>query len=147
MECLRSVEQYIPETNTWKTMPAMREARGRFQIAILGDKIYAIGGSNGTTELDTAEMLDVMVGRWTKLPKLPLARSNLGVTDLGGLIYCVGGWNGQVGIKQCDIFNPQTSDWSTIASLNTGSPRLISLRGPFNWIAFFRPIPSRCCCV
>lgn len=120
IECLRSVEQYIPETNTWKLAPSMREARGRFQIAVLGDKVYAVGGSNGTTELDTVEMLDLSVGRWTNMPRLPLARSNLGVCDLGGVIYCVGGWNGQVGIKQCDIFNPETSKWSTIAALNTG---------------------------
>ncbi|KAF2892512.1 hypothetical protein ILUMI_13656 [Ignelater luminosus] len=121
IECLRSVEQYIPETNIWKTMAPMREARGRFQIAIINDKVYAVGGSNGTTELDTVEMLDISVGKWTNLPKLPLARSNLGVCDLNGLIYCVGGWNGQVGIKQCDTFNPETSAaWSTIASLNIG---------------------------
>lgn len=63
IECLRSVEQYIPETNTWKTMATMREARGRFQIAILGEKVYAVGGSNGTTELDTVEMLDISVGK------------------------------------------------------------------------------------
>ncbi|KAK5647250.1 hypothetical protein RI129_002142 [Pyrocoelia pectoralis] len=120
IECLRSVEQYIPESNTWKLAPPMREARGRHQIAILDDKVYAVGGSNGTTELDTVEMLDLSVGRWTNLPKLPLARSNLGVCELGGVIYCVGGWNGHAGIKQCDIFNPNTSTWSTIASLNTG---------------------------
>ncbi|KAF5291930.1 hypothetical protein FQA39_LY14162 [Lamprigera yunnana] len=63
IECLRSVEQYIPETNTWKLAPSMREARGRFQIAVLGDKVYAVGGSNGTTELDTMEMLDLSVGK------------------------------------------------------------------------------------
>lgn len=61
-ECLRSVEQYIPTSNTWKVLPSMREARGRFQIAVISDKVYALGGSNGTTELDTVEMLDLVKG-------------------------------------------------------------------------------------
>ncbi|KAJ3649369.1 hypothetical protein Zmor_021117 [Zophobas morio] len=119
-ECLRSVEQYIPETNIWKPLPSMRENRGRFKVAILSDKVYAIGGSNGTTELDSVEMLDLSLDKWVKMPKMPLARSNMGVCHLEGLIYCIGGWNGQVGIKQCDVFDPVASEWSAIASLNTG---------------------------
>lgn len=62
IECLRSVEQYIPETNKWSQLKSMRQGRGRFQIAILDNKVYAIGGSNGTTELDTVEMLDMNIG-------------------------------------------------------------------------------------
>lgn len=68
VECLRSVEQYFPDTNTWKTLPAMKVPRGRFQIAILEDKVYAIGGSNGTTELDTVEMLDLSKGKYIVTP-------------------------------------------------------------------------------
>ncbi|XP_060519153.1 influenza virus NS1A-binding protein-like isoform X2 [Cylas formicarius] len=120
VECLRSVEQYIPETNSWKNLPSMRESRGRFKIAVFGDKVYAIGGSNGTTELDSVEMLDMSVAKWIKMPAMPVARSNMGVCELNGLIYCVGGWNGQVGLKQCDTFGPVTQRWTTIASLNTG---------------------------
>jgi hypothetical protein len=99
----------------------MRENRGRFKIAVLNDKVYAIGGSNGTTELDSVEMLDLTKQeKWVKMPNLPLARSNMGVCTLDGLIYCIGGWNGQVGIKQCEVFDPVPSQWSPIASLNTG---------------------------
>lgn len=84
-------------------------------------QIYAIGGSNGTTELASVEMLDRETNlKWVKVPAMPVARSNMGATELNGLIYCVGGWNGQVGLKQCDIFDPVTQKWSTIASLNTG---------------------------
>lgn len=98
----------------------MRESRGRFQITVFEDKVYAIGGSNGTTELDSVEMLDINIGKWTKMPKMPLAKSNMGVCELKGLIYCIGGWNGQVGIKYCDVFNPQTTQWTSMAPLNTG---------------------------
>lgn len=119
-ECLRSVEQYVPETNTWRPLPPMRESRGRFKVAVLDDRVYAIGGSNGTTELDSVEMLDTEAGKWVKTPRLPLARSNMGVCTLDGLIYCIGGWNGQVGIKQCDVFDPKTGEWSSIAPLHTG---------------------------
>lgn len=53
----------MPETNSWRALPSMRESRGRFQIAVINDKVYAIGGSNGTTELDSVEVLDFDVGK------------------------------------------------------------------------------------
>lgn len=121
VECLKTAEQYIPEANVWKSLPPMLENRGRFKIVVVNNKIYAIGGSNGTTELASVEMLDMETNlKWVKVPAMPVARSNMGATELNGLIYCVGGWNGQVGLKQCDIFDPVTQKWSTIASLNTG---------------------------
>ncbi|XP_030766693.1 influenza virus NS1A-binding protein-like isoform X2 [Sitophilus oryzae] len=119
-ECLRSVEQYFPDTNTWKVLPSMLESRGRFKITVVNSKVYAIGGSNGTTELASVEMLNLEAGKWVKMPPMAIARSNMGICQLKDLIYCVGGWNGQVGLKQCDIFNPETQKWSTMAPLNTG---------------------------
>lgn len=56
----------------------MREARGRFDIAVIEGKVYAVGGCNGTTELATAEVYSSDNSKWTALPPLELARSNVG---------------------------------------------------------------------
>lgn len=56
----------------------MREARGRFDIAVVKGKVYAIGGSNGTTELATVEKYDPQEKKWTQITPLPLARCNIG---------------------------------------------------------------------
>lgn len=56
----------------------MREARGRFNIAVVGDKVYAVGGCNGTTELATVECYDPVLSKWTRVTSLSLARSNTG---------------------------------------------------------------------
>ncbi|XP_021924543.1 influenza virus NS1A-binding protein homolog A-like isoform X2 [Zootermopsis nevadensis] len=119
-ECLKCVELYDPETNLWDTLSSMKEARGRFDIAVVKGKVYAIGGSNGTTELATVEKYDPQEKKWTQITPLPLARCNIGVCDLNDLIYCIGGWNGQVGIKQCDVLDPVTRQWSPVAPLQTG---------------------------
>jgi len=119
-ECLKCVELYDPVTNLWVTLSSMKEARGRFDIAVVKGKVYAIGGSNGTTELATVEKYDPQEKKWTQITPLPLARCNIGVCDLNELIYCIGGWNGQVGIKQCDVLDPVTGRWSSIAPLQTG---------------------------
>lgn len=78
-------------------MSPMKEARGRFGIAVVNGKVYAIGGSNGSNELDTVEVLNPDNNwKWSKIASLPLARSNCGVCALDDKIYCIGGWNGHV---------------------------------------------------
>uniref|UniRef100_A0A182Q0M1 BTB domain-containing protein n=1 Tax=Anopheles farauti TaxID=69004 RepID=A0A182Q0M1_9DIPT len=119
-ECLRSVESYCPETNSWTQQSNMGEARGRVQIAVIDGTVFAVGGCNGTTELDSVEYLSKADRKWKKMCKLPLARSNAGVCALNGKIYCIGGWNGQSGIKQCDVLKPDENKWFSIAPLHTG---------------------------
>lgn len=124
-ECLRSVESYCPVTNTWSEQLSLGEARGRVQIAVIDGTIFAVGGCNGTTELDTVECLalgniEEKPKKWRKCSKLPCPRSNAGVCALNGKIYCIGGWNGQAGIKQCEVYCPKTNTWASIAPLNTG---------------------------
>jgi influenza virus NS1A-binding protein len=123
-ECLKSTESYCPMTNKWTDEQSLNEARGRVQIAIINEVIYAVGGSNGVTELDTVECLMPKAEgkqKWRKCAKLPFPRSNAGVCSLDGKLYCVGGNStGQNGIRQCDVYDPETNKWTSIAPLNTG---------------------------
>jgi influenza virus NS1A-binding protein len=123
-ECLKSTESYCPITNKWTDELSLSEARGRVQIAIINEVIYAVGGSNGVNELETVECLPLNAEgkqKWRKCAKLPFPRSNAGICALNGKLYCVGGNStGQNGIRQCDVFDPETNKWTSIAPLNTG---------------------------
>lgn len=46
-ECLKQVESYDPLLNEWSHESNMGEARGRVQISVLDNIVYAVGGSNG----------------------------------------------------------------------------------------------------
>jgi influenza virus NS1A-binding protein len=83
----------------------MKEARGRFDIAVVKGKVYAIGGSNGTTELATVEKYDPQEKKWTQITPLPLARCNI-----GKCIVCIYVYHSrfiytylQVGIFFCEL--------------------------------------------
>ncbi len=41
---IRAVEAYDPATNTWSILPTMFTARHGVNVAIIGDKLFAIGG-------------------------------------------------------------------------------------------------------
>ena len=77
-ECLREVEIYSPKDNTWTNLPDMRQGRGRFDLTVLDGLAYAIGGCDGSRELNSVEVLDNDTKRWISAPPMPLARSNTG---------------------------------------------------------------------
>lgn len=78
MECLKSAEKYEAEENKWKTLPSMLEARGRFSACTLNNCVFAVGGSNGTTELSTVECYNREADKWSPIAPLPIAKSNAG---------------------------------------------------------------------
>lgn len=141
-ECLKSVESYCPVANKWTEEKNLKHARGRVNIALVGNMLYVVGGSNGVNELDTVECLSLEASeeeavKWKKLEKLPFARSNAGVCALNGKIYCVGGnATGQNSVKDCHVFDPETNTWTSIAPLNTGRCQagLVAFDGKL-WVA------------
>lgn len=57
-------ECYNPLNNEWISCPSLSERKGCLASASLNDKIYALGGGNGTYCFKEVEMLDPVLGRW-----------------------------------------------------------------------------------
>jgi hypothetical protein len=53
-----SAEKYNSEDNTWSPIPDMHTARTRFAIAVIGDKIFVIGGNDGFADVCSVEYFD-----------------------------------------------------------------------------------------
>ncbi|XP_064416029.1 influenza virus NS1A-binding protein homolog A [Latimeria chalumnae] len=120
-ECLRTVECYDPWEDCWTFIAPMRTPRARFQMAVLMDKLYVMGGSNGhSDELSCGESYDPHTDDWTQVPELRTNRCNAGVCSLNGKLYIVGGSDpfGQKGLKNCDAFDPVMKSWTSCAPLN-----------------------------
>ena len=68
-----SIEQFDPRENKWTLLPIpMTTRRGRVSAAILENKIYVCGGSDGQQELNTGEMFDLQsMDKWTPIKDLP----------------------------------------------------------------------------
>ncbi|OXB53543.1 hypothetical protein ASZ78_000063 [Callipepla squamata] len=120
-ECLRTVECYDPQKDTWTFIAPMRTPRARFQMAVLMGQLYVVGGSNGhSDDLSCGETYKPEIDDWTPVPELRTNRCNAGVCALNGKLYVVGGSDpyGQKGLKNCDVFDPLTKSWTSCAPLN-----------------------------
>lgn len=48
----------------WITCPRLKHAKGSLAGATLNDKIFAIGGGDGSAVFSEVEMFDPALGRW-----------------------------------------------------------------------------------
>ncbi|XP_028584227.2 kelch-like protein 1 isoform X3 [Podarcis muralis] len=68
------VERYDPKTDTWTMVAPLSMPRDAVGVCILGDKLYAVGGYDGQTYLNTMESYDPQTNEWTQV----MASLNIG---------------------------------------------------------------------
>jgi N-acetylneuraminic acid mutarotase len=81
-------------------------------------KIYALGGYDGSSRLNTAEAYDPSTNTWTAIAPMGTARSALAATTLNGKIYALGGWDGYR-LNIAEAYDLRTNTWTAIASMGT----------------------------
>lgn len=120
---MNSVECYDPKTNTWtysKPLATARRGCGlavfngmlnmqkilfstcisvisfvSARISLVSEKLYAVGGSDGSSSLDSVEIFDPDSEGWLPGPKMTMPRGNVGVAVLEDRLYAVGGFSGK----------------------------------------------------
>mgnify|MGYP003729839947 CR=1 FL=1 len=80
---LQSVEQYSFATCQWTPMvTVMNVRRGRVGVVTSGNKVYAIGGYDGMTNLTTMEIYDPEEGAWELAGNMGRHEGGVGVAAL-----------------------------------------------------------------
>jgi hypothetical protein len=86
---------YIPlvtaTEDSWTTKEPMLTARSRFGIAVVEDKIYAIGGRGAEGVLATNEEYDPASDTWTTKEPMPTLRCDFAIAVYDDKIYTFGG--------------------------------------------------------
>ncbi|NXE62113.1 KLHL1 protein, partial [Calcarius ornatus] len=58
------VERYDPKTDTWTMVAPLSMPRDAVGVCLLGDKLYAVGGYDGQSYLNTMEAYDPQTNEW-----------------------------------------------------------------------------------
>ncbi|XP_052537698.1 kelch-like protein 5 isoform X3 [Tympanuchus pallidicinctus] len=69
------VERYDPKTDMWTSVASMSISRDAVGVCLLGDRLYAVGGYDGQTYLNTVESYDPQTNEWTQVAPLCLGRA------------------------------------------------------------------------
>ncbi len=121
-------------TNSWFTHVPMDVARFSLAAATVNDRLYAIGGVDGTcpsspcpfAPLSTVEMFDPTVGAiaqvnqvWTPRASMHDTREGLAAVAVNGRIYAMGGHTGGgAAVASMESYNPATNQWSYMAPMS-----------------------------
>lgn len=118
-KAIRSVECYDLRDEKWFQAAEMPGRRCRAGLAVLGDKVYAVGGFNGSLRVRTVDVYDPVADTWSTCCSMEARRSTLGVAVLNGCIYAVGGFDGSTGLSSAEMFDPRIQEWRMIDSMST----------------------------
>ncbi|XHH10177.1 MAG: Kelch repeat-containing protein [Candidatus Bathyarchaeia archaeon] len=117
--------------NTWVSKASMHQARAYLSVAVVNEKIYAIGGDSGgymgnagtatgktSNVVGTNEEYNPTDDTWTLKESMPTPRAGLGIAVYEGKIYCIGGWTKDYSDTNVnEVYDPATNSWETKSSL------------------------------
>ncbi|WP_425618967.1 kelch repeat-containing protein [Anatilimnocola sp. NA78] len=114
--------KYDPASNTWKELASLPEARSSLDAAVVGDKLYVVGGWNlqGASSMDApwheeALSFDLTKedGKWEPIAKPPFQTRALAAASHEGKLWVLGGMQSTNSItRDVHIYDPQTNTWA-----------------------------------
>ncbi len=117
-----SILVYDPATDAWAEAGLMPERRMSGEAVLLGDFIYLVGGTGGTTALlrfDPAEE------SWAVLPGPVQPREHVAAVAFNDELWVIGGrWGGTGALATVEIFDPASGAWRE-------GPEMIEARSGF----------------
>lgn len=120
-----SVARYDTSTGQWADLTSLPEPRSSHAAAVLGDRVFVIGGWSMAGDADpdwhqTAWWADLTEQpiRWQATAPVPFQRRALSVAAHAGKIYAVGGMDAEDGPStRVDVYDPETDRWADAPSL------------------------------
>ena len=114
--------------NSWMSKTPMNKARWGLSVAVVNDRIYAIGGSTQKGAppyaggiVGTNEEYDPATDTWSFKARMPTPRYGFNMIVYQNKIYCIGGsitYGGpDTGVNE--VYDPLTNTWETKASMPT----------------------------
>lgn len=120
-------DEYDPKSGKWRKLPDAPHARDGFEVAVVGDKLYCVGGrmtraKTGeifTLTVPEVDVYDFKSGKWSTLPnKIPTPRAGASTVVVGDKIVVIAGETIQpLAHDECEVLDTKSGEWSVIAPL------------------------------
>jgi parallel beta-helix repeat protein len=114
-------------TDTWIEKSPLPYHRTVESLAVLNNKLYAIGGSDPSLgariEVDRIDVYDPFTDTWQldAIPRMSVPRTHLEPETpvVNGKIYVIGGWDGYSELNIVEEYDPVKNAWNTLTPMPT----------------------------
>ncbi|XP_069761585.1 LOW QUALITY PROTEIN: kelch-like protein 3 [Narcine bancroftii] len=105
--------------DVWHEMAPMNVTRSELGLAMLDGYVFAVGGWEGKSRLDSVEIYNPRTNTWRFLESMKIAVTSPAVVTLYGLLYVAGGavLEDGDGMNLVQVYNPKTNTWSEVAPM------------------------------
>uniref|UniRef100_UPI00398EC931 kelch-like protein 6 n=1 Tax=Pristiophorus japonicus TaxID=55135 RepID=UPI00398EC931 len=112
-ETQHEVWKYNASLNKWIQVEYLNTGRWRHKMAVLSGKVYAVGGFDGITRLNSVEAYDPFHNCWTEVVPLLVNVSSFAATTYNKKLYVIGGGpNGKLATDRTQCYDPAVNKWS-----------------------------------
>ncbi|MFC1877535.1 kelch repeat-containing protein [Thermodesulfobacteriota bacterium] len=103
-------EVYDPVTDTWEsdTLSHLPTARAGLALDAIENKIYAIGGHDGTNTLDLVEIYDPTTNTWSAGLEMPIAQQDASSVVVNDKVILFGGLSSDDHYDYVQEYNPDS---------------------------------------
>jgi N-acetylneuraminic acid mutarotase len=116
-----AVYEFVPGREAWEARASMPTPRGGLAVAVVNDRVHALGGS-GERVSNAHEVYDPVTNRWSTANAMPTARDHLAAVAFQGRVWALGGRASFMGEQYAnvEIYDPPTDSWRTGSPLPAG---------------------------
>uniref|UniRef100_A0A8C5GXS4 BACK domain-containing protein n=1 Tax=Gouania willdenowi TaxID=441366 RepID=A0A8C5GXS4_GOUWI len=109
---LNTVEYYNPDTNQWTLITPMGTPRCGLGVVAYMGHIFAVGGSDGSRYLRSAEAFDPVTNTWYDVPEMVHTHSFFDIAVMNKRIFVVSCSTGKI----VECYDYSTNTWSMVFS-------------------------------
>lgn len=120
---LDDVASFTPGANAWTALPKLPAPRSSHAAAVLGDKLYIVGGwqlagsPKSGTFVDKTLVLDLATKTYSEIEQ-PFSLRALAAAPLDGKLVVLGGLDKDAKVSRAvHVFDPASKSWSRAADL------------------------------
>ncbi|KAK3738174.1 hypothetical protein QZH41_019677 [Actinostola sp. cb2023] len=114
---VKTVERYDFHSNKVKLMSPTNVSRSGVGVGVLDNKLYAVGGHDGSAYLNSVECFNLTTKQWNFVAPMNNPRRYVAVGVIGRLLYAVGGYDGNNVLDSVEVYDPKTDQWKYAASM------------------------------
>jgi N-acetylneuraminic acid mutarotase len=115
---LPTLYAYDVATDRWTRKADMPAPRWGHGAAVVGGKLYVVGGIGGNEDGPVLEY-DPQSDHWARRAALPTPRDHLSVLTVGNKLYAIGGRRQGENVAAVEVYDPATDRWAAAAPLPT----------------------------